>query len=35
MMENENKGIAARDAELTEELLAMSSKNAKQAMEHY
>lgn len=34
-MANESKEIAARDAELTEELLGMSQANAKQAMEHY
>lgn len=35
MMENEEKGIAARDAEMTEELIALSKKHAKDAKAHF
>jgi hypothetical protein len=35
MMENENKQIAARDAEMTEELRKEARKNALEAKAHY
>ena len=35
MMENENKQIAARDAEMTEELRKEAHKNALEAKAHY
>lgn len=35
MMEVEKRDLAARDAELTEELLAMSKQNASAAKAHY
>lgn len=34
-METENKDMAARDAELTEELLALSKKNAEESKKHF